>query len=341
MAKTLQELLKSARGGVLELGFGEYRGPVVVSKPVVIKGEGQGTTIIASGGPVVQVRSGSVELRDLMIEHLDGDDGVAVEARRGTHPHVTRCIVVGRLVGVRDRDVSLAYFEVAAPPPLDFPAPSQRDPGTPGGPPTSPGRLNRLQRMVSKLLDQAEQAYLRGAIDDAIAYCDQALGLEPANKDAQALKVRCVALNAAQAPTSAARQPVRRGRVSATPSGAPRSQGPPTAPPRTPDSSVAVGTTCPYCHSPVEVPSTGHVMCSRCGGIFVGLSASEAPQAPSARDRAEAPQPQTAGQRRGAGMIRSICPWCGARNSSARPGSVICASCYQPFRIDGSGNLVP
>lgn len=56
-------------GGKLELRPDEYKGPLVVNRPGVV--DGRGATIWADAGPVIQVKSRGVTLRNLRVETMN------------------------------------------------------------------------------------------------------------------------------------------------------------------------------------------------------------------------------------------------------------------------------
>src|SRR5262249_4004699 len=106
----LQEILdKLADGEVLNLGTvpgasKEFKGPLIIRKPAVI--EGQGSTIWALTGPVVQIESRGVELRDLRVEitsrddKLSGDSVCALKIKPGLMVNMNNVAVRGTVLGL-------------------------------------------------------------------------------------------------------------------------------------------------------------------------------------------------------------------------------------------------
>lgn len=88
-------------GATIQLPRGEYRGPIVISRPITI--EGIGAVIWAQSGPVVRVQSEGVSLRGVQIEVTDADDSpdsdVALQVEVGK-PELQNVGVRGRVTGI-------------------------------------------------------------------------------------------------------------------------------------------------------------------------------------------------------------------------------------------------
>src|SRR5947207_15290381 len=88
----------------LEPARGEFKGPLVINKPAVI--DGQGGTIWATTGPVLQIDSPGVELRDLFVEitsrdaSLTGESVCALKIRPGLNVAMRAVAVRGTVLGV-------------------------------------------------------------------------------------------------------------------------------------------------------------------------------------------------------------------------------------------------
>jgi len=109
--ENLQTLLdRLGDGDTLKLDppRGEIKGPVVLRKPVVI--EGQGGSIWSSTGPVLQVESRGVVLRDLAVEitsrdvNLSGDDACAIKIQPGIAVDLSHVVVRGTVIGLPDEE---------------------------------------------------------------------------------------------------------------------------------------------------------------------------------------------------------------------------------------------
>src|SRR5262245_61444740 len=78
----------AAPGAVIPVPAGEYQGPLVLTKPVTLRGAA-GASLVAQHGPVLVVDSPGVVLENLMIEVGDsaaeGEAGCALQVNAG-HP---------------------------------------------------------------------------------------------------------------------------------------------------------------------------------------------------------------------------------------------------------------
>lgn len=114
----LQKIIDDApSGSTLQLARGEFAGPIIVNKPLVI--EGNGAVIWAHNGPVVRVSSAGVTLRDLEVEVTAPGAGpdlrVALWVENGTNAALQKVRVRGEIVGV-----AAALGEWKLPPQLDL-----------------------------------------------------------------------------------------------------------------------------------------------------------------------------------------------------------------------------
>ncbi len=82
---TLQDAIDSAKSGsLLELPAGEYRGDIVINKPLIIDGKDKRAKIIGSGdGTVIKIRSPFVTIKNLTIlnsgsKHENIDAGISI-----------------------------------------------------------------------------------------------------------------------------------------------------------------------------------------------------------------------------------------------------------------------
>ena len=85
----------------------EFKGPLVLRRPIII--EGQGGTIWAEKGPVVQIESTGVELRDVNIEitsreaNLSGAEGLLSRRHQPAPVTFDQVSVRGNVMGL-DRE---------------------------------------------------------------------------------------------------------------------------------------------------------------------------------------------------------------------------------------------
>ena len=100
----LQKLIDEApSGGTVQIGRGEFSGPVVIRRPLTL--QGAGGVIWAQAGPVVTIDSANVTLRDVEIEVTSPEDAsgehddVALLARASTCPALENLRVRGRVIG--------------------------------------------------------------------------------------------------------------------------------------------------------------------------------------------------------------------------------------------------
>ncbi len=104
-ANILQEAIDRAEpGSKLELPAGEYRGNIVINKPLIIDGIDRGAIIVGDGnGTVVKIRSSYVTLKNLTIvgsgsEHQSIDAGVSI--KDAEHVTVDNCKIDDCLFGI-------------------------------------------------------------------------------------------------------------------------------------------------------------------------------------------------------------------------------------------------
>jgi hypothetical protein len=113
---SLQEQVDRLADGqtwTLQPALHEFKGPLVLRKPVTL--EGQGGTIWAVRGPVVSVESEGVVLRDLGVEvtsrdrSLEGDDACALLVRGGVSVGLEAVSVRGTVIGVADEEGTWSF----------------------------------------------------------------------------------------------------------------------------------------------------------------------------------------------------------------------------------------
>ncbi len=104
-ANILQKAIDSAEpGSRLELPAGEYRGNIVIDKPLIIDGVDKGAKIVGDGnGTVVKIRSSYVTLKNLTIlgsgsEHQSLDAGVSI--KDAEHVTIENCKIDDCLFGI-------------------------------------------------------------------------------------------------------------------------------------------------------------------------------------------------------------------------------------------------
>ena len=104
-ATTLQKVIDSAsRGSKLQLPPGEYRGNIVIDKPLIIEGVGENVKIVGDGnGTVIKIRSSFVTLKNLTItgsgvEHERID--AAISIKNASNVTVDHCKIDDSLFGI-------------------------------------------------------------------------------------------------------------------------------------------------------------------------------------------------------------------------------------------------
>jgi F-box protein 11 len=111
MSKDLQNLLNQLKDGEplkLEPPRGEFAGPIVLRKPVLI--DGQGGSIHAKTGPILQIESRGVVLRDLCVEitssdpNLTGEGACALKIQPGLAVDLNNIIVHGAVIGLSQEE---------------------------------------------------------------------------------------------------------------------------------------------------------------------------------------------------------------------------------------------
>ncbi len=102
---TLQEAIDKAKAGSkIELPEGVYEGNIVITKPLMIVGEGKKSIIRGDGkGTVIKIRSDNVIIRDLTIEHSGKehervDAGVSI--KDADFCEVSHCNIIDCLFGI-------------------------------------------------------------------------------------------------------------------------------------------------------------------------------------------------------------------------------------------------
>jgi len=117
----LQDAINSAKSGsLLELPAGEYRGNIIIDKPLIIDGKDKSAKIIGDGnGTVIKIRSSFVTIKNLTIlnsgkEHENIDAGVSI--KKVSNVKVENCHIENTLFGidleqVDNSDISHNYIK--------------------------------------------------------------------------------------------------------------------------------------------------------------------------------------------------------------------------------------
>jgi nitrous oxidase accessory protein len=102
---TLQDAIDSAKSGsLLELPAGEYRGDIIINKPLIIDGKDKRAKIIGSGdGTVIKIRSPFVTIKNLTIlnsgsKHENIDAGISI--KKVSNVEVENCHIEDCLFGI-------------------------------------------------------------------------------------------------------------------------------------------------------------------------------------------------------------------------------------------------
>lgn len=88
-------------GGSLNLTQGEYQGPLRVTKPCKI--EGKNCVIWAQSGPIVEILSKGVTLKDIQLEITGNEnelDSIALLVHKEMNPFIDNVSIVGKVVGI-------------------------------------------------------------------------------------------------------------------------------------------------------------------------------------------------------------------------------------------------
>jgi len=109
-ANSLQDAIDAAKAGSkLELPAGEYRGNIVINKPLIIDGKNQKAKIIGEGkGTVIKVRSNYVTLKNLTILHSGSQHekvDAAVSVIKANHVTIDNCKIKDTLFGIDFQEV--------------------------------------------------------------------------------------------------------------------------------------------------------------------------------------------------------------------------------------------
>src|SRR5262245_36217449 len=114
--ESLQDRVDRVRQGetlTLDPPLHEFKGPVILRKPIVI--DGQGGTIWAVQGPVVRIESSGVILQNLAIEltsrdaTLTGDPACALCIQPGLSVDLDHVSVRGTVVGLASEEGTWAF----------------------------------------------------------------------------------------------------------------------------------------------------------------------------------------------------------------------------------------
>lgn len=193
----LQELIdETPLNGRLELPPGEFFGQVMVNRPITITGKGKATWIGSRIGPTVRITSPGVKLRDLLIESTTGPDEVAIQAEEGTNPILQDVAVRGEVIGIAAENIKgdkpgdeadAVPISFTPPPPIspsvgDSTAFSNSDLAR-----VSPIEVSPVDRRISSLHEEAEQASRQRDWPKAIEAYQDILALSPNREDVKKL----------------------------------------------------------------------------------------------------------------------------------------------------------
>src|SRR5262245_20970280 len=87
-AELHQALRKASPGDTITLSPGEYRGPILIDKPLTLRGEDRRTVLWRHGGPIVFVRTPGVTLDRLLLERTIQQHGPLILHDDGCEPTV-------------------------------------------------------------------------------------------------------------------------------------------------------------------------------------------------------------------------------------------------------------
>ncbi len=121
-ASVVQEVIDRAEpGSMIELPPGRFSAPLVIGKPLILKGSGASTVIDGNGsGTLLVIRAADVTIRDLRLTNggrqryrLDA----AIDARNADRLHIERCRIDRTLFGLRvenSRDIRVTDNDISS-----------------------------------------------------------------------------------------------------------------------------------------------------------------------------------------------------------------------------------
>jgi stress response protein SCP2 len=92
-------------GDSLNLTPGEYKGPLKITKPCII--QGKNCVIWGQNGPIVEILSKGVTLKDIQLEITSNEnelDSIALLVHRGMNPVIENVGIVGKVVGIQKEE---------------------------------------------------------------------------------------------------------------------------------------------------------------------------------------------------------------------------------------------
>lgn len=104
--------------------FGEYQGPVFLSKPITLAGHGGKTPLFGKGSPAIIVLSPGVKLKDIeLVDSFDVSNGTALLVKNGSDPFLENVKINGRTMTMNQEQLidlgsffphqkASSYFEI-------------------------------------------------------------------------------------------------------------------------------------------------------------------------------------------------------------------------------------
>jgi hypothetical protein len=96
----VQAIQTAAPGDVVELAPGEYRGPLVIDKPITLRGQDRKTMIWRRTGPAIWVRAPNVRLQHIAVERTVFKHGPLIVHDKGCAPKGVESIEMDALVSL-------------------------------------------------------------------------------------------------------------------------------------------------------------------------------------------------------------------------------------------------
>ncbi|MEM7031372.1 MAG: hypothetical protein AAF629_17555, partial [Chloroflexota bacterium] len=110
-----QTIRQQAEGDIIDLGLGfEYQGPIIIDKPITLRGQGRSTVLFGQGTPALVIRAPGVNLEDLeLADSFDPDQGICLLVEEAAQPNLTRVITNGQIETVSQEQV-INFGEIMA-----------------------------------------------------------------------------------------------------------------------------------------------------------------------------------------------------------------------------------
>lgn len=117
-SNTIQKIVNETEAfGTVSLQFDEYRGPLVIDKPLIL--DGNNSTIYTDSTPVLQIKSQRVRIRNLRIELIfmnendpNTNGNIALEVAKDIKVQLENISIIGNVKGLVNEEGTWKYPEV-------------------------------------------------------------------------------------------------------------------------------------------------------------------------------------------------------------------------------------